>query len=706
MDVPHLTAADYVRAEQMLGHNRTRMLAGACVRPVWLKDSDRFFYRRTADRFVLVDPDAGTRTELDQPPDDGGAPPATMGELPSPDGKWVAFRREHNLWVRSCGSGEEFPLTTDGEEHYKYGGNIDVSGLRTMLGQLGVTLPPMAVWSPDSTRLLTHRTDERAVRDVVMVESSPADGGPPVVHRRKYPFIDDDGDTTAQYVVLDVRARTAVWEDAEPWHLGHLSPVAFRWVWWDTTGEAVYFLRQTYDARTLTLYRFDPTSGGTRVVVEESADTRVEPVQSLGERPVTRVLGNGEVLWYSQRDGWGHLYHYDADGALLGQVTNGGWAVRAVLHVDESRGVVYFLASGLVAADVYVRQLCRVNLDGTGFTRLTDDDLDHGVVTGGSGRFFVDTASTVSIAPVTVVRDTDGRTVVELERTETTALTAAGWTAPERFRVTAADGVTDIYGILWRPHGFDPQRSYPIVDNPYPGPQVQRAPAAFSYTFFTGQPEALAALGFAVVAIDGRGTPGRDKAFHDASYGNLGNGGYLEDHVAAIRQLAQRHPWLDTERVGIFGNSGGGFATARAMFTHPDFYRVGVSIAGDHDMRHYIPMWSLNYLGELTEENWASVDNARLAANLRGKLLLVHGELDDNVLPYQTLRVVNALIAADKDFDLLVVPGAEHVFLHGNHYVTRRTWDYFVRHLHGVEPPEYSLQPFPTDLDQLAELFG
>ncbi|MFD2077473.1 Prolyl oligopeptidase family protein [Actinopolymorpha cephalotaxi] len=225
-----------------------------------------------------------------------------------------------------------------------------------------------------------------------------------------------------------------------------------------------------------------------------------------------------------------------------------------------------------------------------------------------------------------------------------------------------------------------------MVDNPYPGPQTQRALAAFSNAF-TGQPEALAALGFAVVALDERGTPGRDKAFHDASHGDHGEAWHVEDHVAAIRQLAARYPWLDAGRVGVFGSSGGGFAAARAMFTRPDFYRVGVSISGNHDWRHYIPAWSHLYLGKAGR--WADVDNARVAEDLRGRLLLVHGELDDNVLPSQTLRVVDALIAADKDFDLLVVLGEHHASCTANPYVTRRVWDYFVRHLLGATPPEY-----------------
>lgn len=244
-----------------------------------------------------------------------------------------------------------------------------------------------------------------------------------------------------------------------------------------------------------------------------------------------------------------------------------------------------------------------------------------------------------------------------------------------------------------------------MLDHPYPGPQINRALVPFSNAF-TGEPEALAALGFAVVAMDGRGTPGRSKAFHDASYGNLRNAGFLEDHVAAIQQLGRRYAWLDTERVGVFGLSGGGFAAGRAMLTHPEFYKVGVALAGNHDNRTYLPLWTQNYDGDGTVEKWDAVANAKVAANLAGKLLLIHGELDDNVLPHQTLRLVDALIEAEKDFDLLVVPGAEHGLLRRRPYVLRRIWDYFVRHLLGAQPPTYALGPAPVSLDVLEEMFG
>src|SRR6185312_16518324 len=270
----------------------------------------------------------------------------------------------------------------------------------------------------------------------------------------------------------------------------------------------------------------------------------------MTEPPIVRVLGD-EVLWYSQRDGWGHLYRYDLrTGALLGQVTSGQWAVRQMLRVDGAARVVYFTASGLVEEDPYRRTVCRVGLDGSGFTKVTDDGLDHVVTMPDNQEYFIDSASTVDTPPVTTVRDWTGRVLVELEHADITKLTAVGWTPPERFRVKAADGETDIYGVLYRPRGFDPGQRYPVVDNMYPGPNVTRVSPGFDPGGMGIDAEPIAALGFVVVALDGRGTPGRDKAFHDASYGHLGDAGALADHVAALQQLARSRPWMDLDRIG------------------------------------------------------------------------------------------------------------------------------------------------------------
>lgn len=404
-------------------------------------------------------------------------------------------------------------------------------------------LPPAVAWSPDSAKVLTHRLDERDVRLTHLIEAAPADGGAPVVHTQRYGYAGDEHAPQAELVVLDVATGTVVRAQAEPLFLSQVSPIMTRWAWWAEDSSAVHYLAQPRDQRTLTLHRMDPATGEVSVVLSESGPTRVEPNQWLFEPAIVQVLDD-EVLWFSQRDGWGHLYRYDLHtGELLNQVTSGEWTVRQILRVAD--GVVHFVASGLVAEDPYRRSVCRIGLDGTGFAILTDDGLDHVVTVSPNGKYYIDSASAVDTPPVTVVRDWTGHVLVELERADITRLAATGWTAPERFCVKAADGETDIYGVLYKPRGFDPTQSYAVVDTIYPGPQVNRVEPGFDPGGMGMDAEPLAALGFVVVAIDGRGTLGRGKAFHDASYGRIADAGALEDHVAALHQLAASRPWMD-----------------------------------------------------------------------------------------------------------------------------------------------------------------
>ncbi|MDO3703209.1 DPP IV N-terminal domain-containing protein [Micromonospora sp. C28SCA-DRY-2] len=756
------TIQDYQAAEQLLRRPARpgELVVGDKVKPQWIDGGRRFWYRVSngvGARFVLVDPAAGTRgpafdhgrlaaglaAAAGQQVDpealpfnavalSGSAvefvafgefwrchldsyaceraeftPPGNPLEVPSPDSKVAVSRRGHDLWARSPSDGREWALTTDGEPAYQYGSSPECLGNGTLLRKIGLPhLPPAVAWSPDSTKVLTHRTDEREVRQTHLVEARPAHGGAPQLHTQRYPYAGDESMPRAELVVLDVATGAVVRAQAEPLLMPMLSPIMVKWAWWAADSSAVYYLSQPRDRRTLTLHRLDPVTGEVTTVLSETGPTRVEPNQWMYEPPIVRVLAD-EVLWYSQRDGWGHLYRYDLHtGELLGQVTAGQWAVRKILHVDEAERVVYFTAAGLVDADPYRRTVCRVGLDGSGFARLTDDDLDHVVTTPDTMEYFVDSASTVDTPPVSRVRDWSGRVLVELERADVSKLTAIGWTPPERFRVKAADGVTDIYGVLYRPRGFDPERRYPVVDTVYPGPQVNRVDPGFDPGGMGLDAEPLAALGFVVVAVDGRGTPGRSKAFHDASYGHLADAGCLADHVAALRQLAETRPWMDLDRVGAFGHSGGGFATVRAMLDFPEVYKVGVALAGSHDARHFSLDFVETYDGADNPDAWARASNVDLADRLAGRLLLIHGEMDDRVHPDHTLRLADRLIAADKDFELLIVPGAEHAFIDCLHYVRKRGWDFLVRELMGEQPPAYRPAPIPIDAELLSELFA
>jgi len=407
------------------------------------------------------------------------------------------------------------------------------------------------------------------------------------------------------------------------------------------------------------------------------------------------------VIWFSERDNWGHLYLHDLKtGREKNPITTGNGNVTQLLRVDEKNRQLYFTAVGREQGrDPYFRHLYRINMDGKGLQLLTPEDADHDVSLSPSGRFFVDTWSKPDLPPTSQVRDADGKLVMALEKADVSRLMAAGWKPPVPITVKARDGVTDLYGLMYKPTSLDPSRKYPIVNHIYPGPQTGSV-GGRTFNPSRGDAQALAELGFVVVEIDGMGTPWRSKKFHEAYYGNMGDN-TLPDQVAGMKELATRFPWIDIDRAGIYGHSGGGYATADAMFRYPDFFKVGISEAGNHDNRVYEDDWAEKWQGLLEKKsdgatNYDNQANQLIAKNLKGKLLLAHGTMDANVPPNNTLLVVNELIRANKDFDLLMLPNRGHGF--GNEaYMVRRRWDYFVKHLLGVEPPrEYQMRS-PAD---------
>ncbi|GIG68976.1 S9 family peptidase [Phytomonospora endophytica] len=703
-----LDAAAYRAAERLLPHKRSGLVKNLKVRPQWLDDGERFWYAADTTEgktFFTVDPAAGTREPFEPPADAG----ADFLEVLSPDGKTAVFAKGHDLWARSVEDGREWALTADGAEDHDYGTGPEAMAQFTLLARIGLTgMPPAVAWSPDSTRILTHRTDQRGVRRQHLVEDAPADGGAPRLVTKRYAFPGDETLPTVELMVIDVASGDTVRAKTPPLLAPLYSPIALKLAWWAEAESAVYYLEQTRDQRTLSLRRLDPATGEVTTIVTESGPTRVEPTQTMGAEPIIAVFSHGwEVLWYSQRDNWGHLYLYDArTGEQRLQVTSGEWGVQRVLRVDEDARVVYFVASGLVDGHPYRRSVCRIGLDGTGFARLTDDDLDHAVTIGPGARYFIDNASTTGTPPVITVRDWAGTVLVELERADVSGLIAAGWTPPEPFTVKAADGVTDVHGLLYLPHDFDPERSYPVLDHPYPGPQTNRVQPTFDPGYYGRDAETMTALGFVVIAVDGRGTPGRDKAFHDHSYGNLRAAGCLDDHVAALRQLAATRPWMDLDRVGSYGFSGGGYATVRAMLDHPEIYRAGMAACGNHDNRFYHLAWGETYDGPFDPELYATTSNVDNAHKLQGDLLLMHGSMDDNVFPQQTLRLADALLTAGKDFEMLIIPGADHIFLGYEHVHHRRKWDFFTRRLLRLEPPaDYRIEPTGLDMEIIGEFF-
>ncbi|MGO8813309.1 MAG: DPP IV N-terminal domain-containing protein [Terriglobia bacterium] len=753
-----LTAADYARAEKFLGYY-TNPLVYHAVRPKWTTD-ERLWYRDTdaaGARFVIFDPAklkkepafdhaklaaalsaaSGRTYEAAKLPfretefsadgrsvsfrvgrrrfkcdrqgvqctEEAGAAGTTgrrggaSNEVPSPDKKMVAFIREYNLWVRDAASGKETQLTTDGIKDFSYA--LDNAGWEK-------SDRPILLWSPDSKKIATYQQDQRNVGDMYLVETKV---GHPALEAWKYPLPGDDTIAMIQRVILDVDTakvvrlqmppdphRSSLCDDvacrsSEPSDAGDWTDVE-----WSPDSSRLAFVSTSRDHKQETLRMADAASGAVRDVMEERVATQYESGQ--GSANWRLLTGSNEYIWYSERDNWGHLYLYDlATGKLKNQITSGDWVVTQMLRVDEKSRTIYFLATGREPGrNPYFSHLYRIGLDGQGLKLLTPEDANHQVTFSPSGRYFADSYSKPDVPPVTVLRDSGGKLVATLEKADVSKLLATGWKPPRLVTVKARDGSTDLYGLMFQPSHLDPQKKYPIVNSIYPGPQSGSV-GNWSFAASRGDTQALAELGFIVVQIEGMGNPLRSKKFHDAYYGNLGDN-TLPDQITGMKQLAERYPWIDIDRVGIYGHSGGGYATADAMFRYPDFFKVGISEAGNHDNREYEDDWGERYQGLLTHTanggtNYDDQANQNIAKNLKGHLLLVHGTMDDNVPPYNTLLVVNELIKANKDFDLLLLPNRHHGF--GNEpYMIRRRWDYFVRYLMGAEPPkEYELKPPP-----------
>lgn len=607
----------------------------------------------------------------------------------SPDKTKAVFLRDWNLWVQNTKTGEERRLTTDGVEDFGYA--TDNAGWTH-------SDAPIVVWSPDSTKVATYQQDQRNDGYMYLV---------PVTHRHpdveawRYPLLGDKEVTTIQPVVIDVATGTVTRLKMAPeQHRSTLcDDVSCRGgAGWDDVqfapdGKHLALVTTSRDHKDETLRVADTATGEVRDVFHEHVDSYYESGQ--GKVNWRYLPGTQEFLWYSERTNYGQMYLYDlATGKLKNQITQGDGPVTEVLHVDERNRVLYFLACGKEPGqDPYYTHYYRVNFDGTGQQLLTPEKADHAVTPSGDGATFVDVYSTVDTPRAAVVRDNEGKVLMPLPRQDISKLLAAGWKAPTPITVKARDGKTDLYGYLFRPTNFDATRRYPIVDNVYPGPQ-EGSCGSRSFASAHGDDQALAELGFVVVCIDGLGTPLRSKSFHDfyAHAQTLGDG-TIPDQVAGIKELAARYPWVDATRVGIWGHSGGGSATAAAMFGYPDFFKVGIAESGNHDNREYEDDWAEKWGGlevhnDTPKDNYNAQAMENYAKNLKGKLLLAHGTMDDNVPPNNTLLVVDALIKANKSFDLLMIPNAQHGYGEASQYMMRRRWDYFVQNLAGGVPPE------------------
>jgi dipeptidyl aminopeptidase/acylaminoacyl peptidase len=604
----------------------------------------------------------------------GGSPPVVL----SPDGRQAAFIRNWNLWVRDVATGRERALTTDGVKDFGYA--TDNAGWAS-------SARAILLWSPDSRKIATQQQDERQVGEMHMLTTAV---GRPTLRSWKYPLPGDSVVAMVHRVVIEVESGRIVRLQMPPdFHRATLGDnLSMNDYNWSPDGSQLALVSTSRDHKDAVLKVADANTGVVRTVFKESVPTHYEA------RTGWRVLwATNEVLWYSQRDDWGQLYLYDLNtGRQKNQVTSGEGPVTDIARVDEKTRTLWYGANGRQPGqDPYFRHFYRIGLDGRNVVSLTPDEGTHAIQLSPDGKYFVDTYSRPDVAPVVTVRDAAGKLVMPLEKADDRPLAGSGWKPPMPITVKAADGRTDLYGLLFRPTNFDSTKKYPIINHAYPGPQSGSVGSRV-FSVARGDRQALAELGFVVVSIDGRGTPGRSKSFHDAYYGAMGRDNTIPDQVAGMQELARRYPWIDIDKAAMWGHSGGGFITADAMFRFPDFFKVGIAESGNHDQRNYEDDWGERYQGLLVRnpdgsDNYAPEANQLQAKNLKGKLLLAHGMLDNNVPPGSTELVVDALIKANKDFDLLMIPNAAHGYGSAGNYMMRRRWDYFVRWLLDKEPP-------------------
>lgn len=607
---------------------------------------------------------------------DAPARARSQGPLASPDGKWEVLVNNYNLVIRPTGSRELTFLSTDGSEGNYY-------EFRSV------------AWSPDSTKLAAYRVRPGYKREVHFVESSPEDQIQPKFSSITYAKPGDVLDLE-QPVLFDVATKKQINIDnalfPNPYDLS--DPV------WRKDGRAFTF---EYNQRGHQIYRVievGAQSGKPSALISD------EPATFFSYRPANGSLADSgrkyrfdandgkEIIWMSERDGWSHLYLYDgATGKVKNQITKGDWVVRGVQRVDEARKQIWFSAGGVNRGkDPYFASYFRINWDGSGLTQLTPAEANHNGAYSSDGQFFIDNYSRLDLPPVLELRRTsDNSVLATLERADTSELSKTGWSAPEVFKTTGRDGKTEIWGIIIRPTNFNPAKKYPVIENIYAGPQGSFVPKSFlAYSSMMAQAD----IGFIVVQIDGMGTSNRSKTFHDVAWKNLGDAGF-PDRILWHKAVAAKYPWYDISRVGIYGGSAGGQNSLGGLLFHPEFYQAAVSYAGCHDNRMDKIWWNEQWMGWPIGPQYSASSNVDNAHRLQGNVLLIVGELDSNVDPSSTMQVVHQLIKHNKDFDLLVVPGANHGAARGDRYGAygdHKRFDFFVEHLLGVTPPAWNRQ--------------
>jgi dipeptidyl-peptidase 4 len=639
----------------------------------------------------------------------------------APDSSAIIFSRRYNLyWMDKANYKKalkneedstivEHQLTKDGVENYEYGSGFGNETNVERERNKGKRKGAQVLWSPDARHFVLMRTDQRKVKDMWVINSIAMPR--PTLETYKYQMPGEKEAPVREMLLFDFAAKTskklnvALFKDQElsTWPAPQLQKNRddeFRPSVWLGNNSRFYFYRTGRDLKKIDVCSVDINTGAVKVLIEERMNTYVE---------ITRpgLVNEGkELVEWSERDGWAHFYLYDENGKLKNQITSGSFHCEEIVNIDQKNRVLYFTASGREAQDPYYLHLYRINLDGSHLELLNPGNFDNTVSMSDDSHYFVNTASRVNAAPKSVLYDNAGHKLMDLESTDLTALMASGYKFPEPFKVKADDGVTDLYGVMYKPFDFDPNKKYPVIEYVYPGPQTEAVNKAFSVSM--NNVDRLAQLGFVVVTVGNRGgNPGRSKWYHNFGYGNLRDYG-LADKKATVEQLADRHPFIDMTRVGITGHSGGGFMSTAAMLVYPDFYKVAVSESGNHDNNIYNRWWSEKHHGvkEIitpkgdTTFQYSIDKNQDLAKNLKGRLMLSTGDIDNNVNPAGTIRVINALIKANKRFDYVLLPGQRHAYGDMTEYFFWQKADYFVKHLLGDFSQPVDIVEIERDVEQ------
>ena len=615
----------------------------------------------------------------------------SRNEHVSPNGKLAAYIDNFNLWIRHLDTNKKTQITFDGAEDYGYATN-----------NAGWTKSDGAVlkWSPNSDKIATFQQNAKGVGMMYLTSTNV---GHPKLEAWKHPLPGDEKIFTIERVIihLENKPKTVRLKMKPDFQRGTTTDHIADWnnelldAQWNKEGTKFAFVSGSRDHKIAHLQIADAETGKVASIHKEEVATYYESGVNVENWKV--LFDSNEFIWYSEKSDWGHIYLYDLETKKLkNQITSGNFLVKQVKNIDEKNRQIYFSAGGKEEGNPYHNYFYKVNFDGSNFINLTPSKGTHSVTFSADYSMLVDTYSTTTNPPISVLRNGTGEKIIDLETADISELKANNWQEPVEFAVKARDEKTAIYGIMCLPSNYDESKKYPVLNYIYPGPQSGSV-GTYNFRPVWRDFQAVAELGFVVVAVDAMGTPMRSKSFHDAYYGNMGDNG-LPDNITAIKQLAKKYKGMDIERVGIWGHSGGGFASTRAVFAYPEFYDVAVSGAGNHDNRNYEADWGEKWQGLLVDgniegksdgtTNYDNQANQLIAKDLKGKLLITHGSMDNNVPPSNTMLVVEALINANKDFDMILYPNKRHGYGNMTNYMTRKRWDYFVTHLLNAKPAE------------------